>query len=123
MSDEGRRDVKAMLAMLESDGPFDHTEAGGKPGGLLDLDYSGTKRIKLQADLATANAQIQKLISERSYLQGLTQKHLTYLLSTSSQAIVGLRNALDVFEKEMRSDGAKLQQMMHADALARHNNL
>ena len=122
MSDEGLRDMKTMLAMLESDGPFDHTEAGGKPGGLLDLDYSGTQRIKLQADLATANAQIQQLISERNYLQGITQKHLTYLLSTSSQAIVGLRNALDVFEKEMRSDSVKLQQMMHADALARHNN-
>ena len=122
MSDEGLRDMKTMLAMLESDGPFDHTEAGGKPGGLLDLDYSGTQRIKLQEDLATANAQIQQLISERNYLQGITQKHLTYLLSTSSKAIVGLRNALDVFEKEMRSDSVKLQQMMHADTLARHNN-
>lgn len=36
MSDVGRLDIKTMLARLESDGPFDHTEAGGKPGGLLD---------------------------------------------------------------------------------------
>jgi hypothetical protein len=43
MSDEGRRDVKDMLAMLESDGPFDHTEGffSNENPGLLGTDFLG----------------------------------------------------------------------------------
>jgi hypothetical protein len=117
MSAEGLRDMKTMLAQLEADGPFDHTEAG--PGGLFDTDYSGKKRAKLLDDLALARAEVQKLRSEKTYLLGLAKKHLTFLLSTNTQKITDLRNALNAFEQEMRNDSVTLQQMMHDDAAAR----
>lgn len=117
MSAEGLRDMKTMLAQLEADGPFDHTEAG--PGGLFDTDYSGKQRAKLLEDLALARAEVQKLRSEKTYLLGLAKKHLTFLLSTNTQRITDLRNALNSFEQEMRNDSVTLQQMMHDDAAAR----
>ena len=115
MSAEGTRDMKKMLAQLEAHGPFDHTEAGG----LFNTDYSGAQRAQLQADLTLAEAKIQKLESERTYLHTLAQKHLTFLLSNCSQTITHFRGALNAFEKELQSDSEKLQHMMHADAAAR----
>jgi len=117
MSAEGLRDMKTMLAQLEADGPFDHTEAG--PGGLFDTDYSGKQRAKLQDELVIARAEVQKLRSEKTYLLGLAKKHLTFLLSTNTQRITDLRNALNAFEQELRTDSVTLQQMMHDDAGAR----
>lgn len=117
MSAEGLRDMKTMLAQLEADGPFDHTEAG--PGGLFDTDYSGKQRAKLQEDLAIARAEVQKLRSERTYLLELAQKHLMILLSGSTQRITDFKNALNDFEKALRSDNAMLQRMMHDDVTAR----
>jgi len=117
MSAEGLRDMKTMLAQLEADGPFDHTEAG--PGGLFDTDYSGKQRAKLQDQLVIARAEVEKLRSEKTYLLGLATKHLTFLLSTNTQRITDLRNALNAFEQEMRNDSVTLQQMMHDDAAAR----
>jgi hypothetical protein len=115
MSAEGIRDMKKMLAQLEAHGTFDHTEAGG----FLDTDYSGKERTQLRADLTLASAKIQKLESERTYLQTLAQKHLKFFLLTSTHTITHFRGALNDFETELRSDSAKLQQMMHADADAR----
>ena len=115
MSAEGLRDMKTMLAQLEADGPFDHTEAGG----LFDTDYSGRQRKQLQDELAIARAEVEKLRSEKTYLLGLAKKHLTFLLSTNTQKITDLRNALNTFEEEMRNDSVTLQQMMHDDAAAR----
>jgi hypothetical protein len=118
MSAEGLRDMKTMLAQLEADGPFDHTEAGG----FFDTDFSGEKRAKLQNELVIARAEVEKLRSEKTYLLGLATKHLTFLLSTNTQRITDFRKALDAFEQEMRNDSAKLQQMMHDDAAA-HSKL
>jgi hypothetical protein len=118
MSAEGTRDMKKMLAQLEAHGPFDHTEAGG---WLPDTDYSGKARAQLKASLTLAEARIQKLESERAYLQTIAQRHLQFLSLTSSQTIPHFRAALNSFEKELQSDSAKVQQMMHADANARVN--
>ena len=115
MSAEGLRDMKTMLAQLEAKGPFDDTEAGG----LFDTDFRGKKREKLEADLTLARAEVQKLRSEKSYLLGLAKKHLTFLLSTNTQRISDLRNALNTFEETLRTDSQILQQMMHDDAAAR----
>jgi hypothetical protein len=83
MSAEGTRDMKKMLAQLEAHGPFDHTEA---PGGswLPDTDFSGKERAQLKADQTLASAKIQKLESERTYLQTLAQRHLKFFLLTST---------------------------------------
>ena len=118
MSAEGLRDMKTMLAQLEADGPFDHTEAGG----LFDTDYSGRQRKQLQDELVIARAEVGKLTSEKTYLLGLAQKHLTFLLSTNTQRITDFRNALNAFQEAMSNDSAKLQQMMHDDAAARIPN-
>ncbi len=116
MSAEGTRDMKKMLARLEAHGPFDHTEAGG---WLPDTDYSGNERAKLRADLTLAEARIQKLQSERAYLETIALRHLKFLSLTSSQTITHFRAALNSFEQELQSDNAKVQEMMHADANAR----
>ena len=125
MSSEGDRNMMTMLNQmnqLQSQVAFDRTEAGG----VFDTDYSGAQRAEKDRQIAEKvrqiaerDAHIRQLILERGHLQSSAQQHLTYLQSTSSQAIRGVRAALGVFEDSIRSDGVALQQMMHKDASAR----
>jgi hypothetical protein len=76
MSDEGRRDVKAMLAMLESDGPFDHTEGwlswfatGRDPDGTWGTDIFGTVWKSKLERIATLEMELEKEREEKETLQ------------------------------------------------------
>ena len=63
MSDEGRRDMKTMLALLESDGPFDHTEvwlANTDPDGIIGTDILGYARAKIINNLRAQLAEETK---------------------------------------------------------------
>jgi hypothetical protein len=81
--------------------------------------YSGNERKKLRADLTLAEARIQKLEYERDYLTKIAQRHLQFLSLTSTRTISHFRNALNSFEKELQSDMAQVQLMIHDDADAR----
>ena len=76
MSDEGRRDVKTMLAMLESDGPFDHTEGriswfatGRDPDGKWGTDISGEVWKSKLDRIATLEMELEKAKAEKDLLQ------------------------------------------------------
>ena len=90
MTDESRRDVKAMVAMLESDGPFDHTEGrlswfatGRDPDGLWGTDISGKvwrskidRIATLERELETekiAKESLQQQLDEEKANHGGTQ--------------------------------------------------
>jgi hypothetical protein len=64
MSAEDLRDMKTMLAQLEADGPFDHTEAGifakTDPDGFFGTDFLGYARQKRIDTLETQLAEEKK---------------------------------------------------------------
>ena len=61
MSSEGLRDMKAMLAQLESDGPFDHTEGffSNRHPGTWGTDFSGRDFDAKVAEIALLKRQLE----------------------------------------------------------------
>ena len=130
MSDEGRRDVKAMLAMLESDGPFDHTEgfiANTDPEGLLGTDILGYARAKiinnLKAELAKetkSKEMLQQQLDEEKVKHVGTQAEATRLrqiITTkirnlklkSGSAFQNIQKAFSDFQNELDDEVHTLQ--------------
>jgi hypothetical protein len=137
MSDEGRRDVKAMLAMLESDGPFDHTEGwlswfatGRDPDGTWGTDIFGTvwksklERIatlerELEEEKASKESLQQELDQEKSNHNGtqaeaaklrkLIAIKLRTLKLRSTAAFENVENAWKSFIKEIDDEDHNLQ--------------
>lgn len=108
MSDEGRRDVKAILAMLESDGSFDHTEgflANTDPEGLLGTDIMGFARAKiinkLKADLAKetkSNEMLQQQLAEEK----AEKEALQLELSTLKEKIEGHQGTISTLTEDKK---------------------
>ena len=116
MSDEGRRDVKAMLAMLESDGPFDHTEGflSNENPGILGTDFLGyewrNRRIaELEKQLAEEKAKHGGTQAEAAKLRKLIAIKLRTLKEGSTKAFENVENAWKAFIKELDSEVHTLQ--------------
>lgn len=124
MSDEGRRDVKAMLAMLESDGPFDHTEGvfdwfatGRDPDGFWGTDISG-KVWKSKLD--TIETLKKELETEKAEKETLQRD-----LSALKEEIEGHQGTISTLtEDKKRLQGQILEQfnsLKRSSVLAFHN--
>ena len=116
MSDEGRRDVKAMLAMLESDGPFDHTEGffSNENPGLLGTDFLGyawrNRRIEeLEKQLAEEKSKHDGTQAEAAKLRKLIATKLRTLKERSTAAFENVENAWKAFIKEIDHEDHLLQ--------------
>jgi hypothetical protein len=116
MSDEGRRDVKAMLAMLESDGPFDHTEGllSNENPGLLGTDFLGyawrNRRIaELEKQLAEEKAKHGGTQAEAAKLRKLIATKLRTLQGRSTTAFEHFEAAFRAFIKEIDHEDHILQ--------------
>ena len=117
MSDEGRRDVKAMLAMLESDGSFDHTEGkldwfatGRDPDGFWGTDISGKvwksklERIAtLERDLETEKAEKAALQLELSALKEEIEGHQGTISTLTNDNMILKRKLIEQFKSLQRS--------------------
>ena len=117
MSDEGRRDVKAMLAMLESDGPFDHTEGriswfatGRDPDGIWGTDISGKvwkskldRIATLEKELETEKAEKEALQLELSALKEEIEGHQGTISTLTEDKKRLQRQILDQFNSLKRS--------------------
>jgi len=133
MSDEGRRDVKAMLAMLESDGPFDHTEgflANTDPEGLLGTDILGYARAKiinnLKAELAKetkSKEMLQQQLAEEKAKHVGTQTEATRLRQMIALKLRTLKErsttAFENFEVAFR---AFIKEIDHEDHILQLEN-
>ena len=108
MSDEGRRDVKAMLAMLESDGPFDHTEGllSNENPGLLGTDFLGyawrNRRIaELEKQLAEEKTKHVGTQAEAARLRQIITTKLRTLKLRSTSEFEKVETAFSNFQKEL----------------------
>ncbi len=116
MSDEGRRDVKAMLAMLESDGPFDHTEGfiSNENPGILGTDFLGyawrNRRItELEKQLAEEKAKHFGTQAEATRLRQMIALKLRTLKGRSTTAFENFEAAFRAFIKEIDHEDHTLQ--------------
>ena len=77
MSDEGRRDMKTMLDLLEADGKFDHTEGlfsrftDADPEGFWGTDFLGYAKIikELKAELTDEKKKLAEETTSKEMLQ------------------------------------------------------
>jgi hypothetical protein len=118
MSAEGLRDMKTMLAQLEADGPFDHTETGlfsnKDPNGFLGTDFLGyawrDQRIKqLEEELEQEKNEHQGTKAETDRLRKKVADELTRLKITTGQEYAKLEAAYHTFQREIGKDILQLQ--------------
>jgi len=117
MSAEGLRDMKTMLAQLEADGPFDHTEglfSNKDPKGLLGTDFLGyvwrDQRIKqLEEELKQEKNEHQGTKTETDRLRKQVAEELTRLKITTGQEYAKLEAAYHTFQREIGKDILQLQ--------------
>jgi len=118
MSAEGLRDMKTMLAQLEANGPFDHTEglfSNKDPKGLLGTDFLGyvrrDQRIKqLEEELKQEKNEHQGTKAETDRLRKHVADELTRLKIKIGQEYGKLEAAYHAFQREIGVDVIKLQE-------------
>jgi hypothetical protein len=118
MSAEGLRDMKTMLAQLEAEGPFDHTEgllSNKDPKGFLGTDFLGyawrDQRIKqLEEELKQEKNEHQGTKAETDKLRKKVADELTRLKIKIGQEYGKLEAAHHSFQQEIQEDVIKLQQ-------------
>ena len=120
MSAGDLRDMKTMLAQLEADGPFDHTEglfSNKDPNGVLGTDLLGyvwrDQLIKkLKEDLEQEKNDHQGTKTETNKLRKQVADQLTNLKMTSTQEFAKLQTAFHEFQQEIGKDIVNLQKQM-----------
>jgi hypothetical protein len=118
MSAEGLRDMKTMLAQLEADGPFDHTEglfSNKDPKGLLGTDFLGyvwrDQRIKqLEEELKQEKNEHQGTKAETDKLRKKVAEELRKVKIAVGREYTKLETAYHTFQEEIGKDILKLQQ-------------
>ena len=110
MSDEGRRDVKAMLAVLESDGPFDHTEGflSNENPGILGTDFLGyewrNRRIaELEKKLEKEKAEKDLLQSQLDTINAENTAHQGTISTLTNDNMMLKRKLIEQFKSLQRS--------------------
>jgi hypothetical protein len=142
MSAEGLRDMRTMLAQLEADGPFDHTEGffSNKHPGRWGTDFSGrdfdlkvAEIALLKRQLEEANEVIRKekeakealqsendghqgtittLQAETSALRRQVAENLLHLKTTSREEFNKLVNAFHTFQDDISKHVHDLEKRM-----------
>lgn len=118
MSAEGLRDMKTMLAQLEAEGPFDHTEgllSNKDPKGFLGTDFLGyawrDQRIKqLEEELKQEKNEHQGTKTETDRLRKQVAEELIKVKIAIGREYAKLETAYHTFQEEIGKDILKLQQ-------------
>ena len=134
MSAEGLRDMKTMLAQLEADGPFDHTEGffSNKHPGRWGTDFSGrdfdlkvAEIALLKRQLEEANAATRKEKEEKEALQSENDGHqgtITTLQAETSALRKQVTKQLWHLKTTSREEFNKLVDAFHTfqDGISKH---
>lgn len=140
MTDESRRDVKAMVAMLESEGPFDHTEGvfdwfatGRDPNGFWGTDISGKvwkskldRIATLERELETEKAakeSLQQQLEEEKANHGGTQAEAARLRKLIATKLRTLKvRSTGAFENCERAFRDFIKEIDHEDHILQTEN-
>jgi hypothetical protein len=134
MSAEGLRDMKTMLAQLEADGPFDHTEGffSNKHPGRFGTDFFGrdfdvkvAEIALLKRQLEEANEVIRKEKEAKEALQSENDGHqgtITTLQAETSALRSEVKNQLWHLKTTSREEFNKLINAFYTfqDGITKH---